>query len=59
LWNVSGWMPWVWARRRQRPRLVTANGGSDDVSVLLNQCDPAVRAEIDSKPGSDLNRIQG
>jgi hypothetical protein len=41
------------------PDLVTANGGfggTDDVSVLLNLCDPA-GPEIDIKPGSDPNSI--
>jgi hypothetical protein len=39
------------------PDLVTANSDSDDVSVLLNQCNPAVRVEIDIKPGSAPNSI--
>ena len=37
--------------------LVTANVFGDDVTVLLNLCDPVVRLEIDIKPGSDLNPI--
>jgi hypothetical protein len=42
------------------PDLVTANGGSgdtNDVSVLLNPCDPVVRLDIDIKPGNDPNSI--
>ena len=39
------------------PDLVTANANSDAVTVLLNLCDPAARAEIDIKPGSDSNPI--
>jgi hypothetical protein len=39
------------------PDLVTANFQSRDVSILLNQCDPVVRPEIDIKPGSDPNVV--
>ena len=39
------------------PDLVTANGNSDNVTVLLNLRDPAVRPEIDIRPGSDSNPI--
>ncbi|MCH7644650.1 MAG: VCBS repeat-containing protein, partial [Myxococcales bacterium] len=39
------------------PDLVTTNVNSNNVTVLLNLRDPAVRPEIDIKPGSDPNSI--
>jgi hypothetical protein len=39
------------------PDLVTANFNGNDVSVLLNLSDPAVRPEIDIRPWSDTNPI--
>ena len=38
------------------PDLVTANRNSDDLTVLLNLCDPP-GPEIDIKPGSDVNPV--
>jgi hypothetical protein len=40
------------------PDLVTANHTSDDVTVLLNLCDPpTLSVDLDIKPGSDPNSI--